>query len=198
MVVDRTAKFVSVALSAPVSSAIPCILFLGTASLAPPMMLLSVFSALVLLAIAPISFVWLIAKKQGTDINIPDRTSRLYLFPLAILCQMLAVTVFTQLAIQSIVTFATLCLLVTIAVFLLSLRFKVSIHAAALSGAITAVVSSFGVFALPAYLLLVPVIWSRRSLRVHGIWELLAGAVIGVVLGLFIYHNIILDVNALR
>jgi membrane-associated phospholipid phosphatase len=91
------------------------------------------------------------------------------------------------------VAFSALCLLVTFAIFLLNLRFKASIHAAALAGSITALVSTFGVPVLPAYLLIIPVIWSRRKLRVHVITDLLVGALIGLLLGFAVYnfHNLI-------
>jgi membrane-associated phospholipid phosphatase len=157
--------------------------------------IMTVLSGLFLLTIAPIALVLLLSRARKFDINMPDRKSRLAVFPLAIVCQISAVVVFTHLAIQSMVTFAALCLMVTLVVFLLNFRYKASIHAAALTGSITALVATFGAIVIPAYLFLIPVIWSRRSLRVHDFSELTAGTLIGLTIGLFVYRVPILGIG---
>jgi len=193
MRVDRAAMAVSTAFSAPVSSTLTSILLLQMLPHPPPSAFLDIWAGLLLLGVVPISMVLLASRLCGFDINVPNRNVRLYLLPFAVICQILAVFIFAHSGIQDMVTFSMLCLAVTVAVSLLSLRLKVSIHAAALAGSITAVVELFGVFAVPLYLLLIPVFWSRRRLGVHGIRELLVGTFVGIGFGLLVYHPSILQ-----
>jgi hypothetical protein len=130
----------------------------------------------------------LIAKVRKFDIDVPDRESRLTLFPLAIVCQTFSVALFFYLRIPSMLTYSILSLLVTSSMFLLNFRFKASIHSAALAGSTTTLVSYFGALALLVYLLLIPVMCARKNLQVHNMSELLVGTLIGVIIGSILYH----------
>ena len=179
---------VSIALSAPVSSAIPCILLPTLLHLSYSNLISSILFGLTLLAVAPMYIVWAIERRLDIGIDVPDRNTRLLLFPVAMTCQILSVVAFVIMHIGDMIAFSALCLTVTAAIFLLNLRFKASIHAAALAGSITALALTFGPLVLPAYLFLVPVVWSRRKLRVHRLGELLVGALVGLLLGALLYR----------
>ncbi len=84
--------------------------------------------------------------------------------------------------------FSLLCLIITLVIFVMNFWVKASIHSAALAGSITALVISFGSVLLPAYLLLLIVVWSRRDLRIHTLSELILGALVGLFAGVGIYH----------
>ena len=166
----------------------PCILLPMFLHLSYSSLISSILFGLTLLAVAPICIVWVIEKRRDISIDVPDRNTRLFLFPVAIACQVLSVVAFVLTHIGDMVAFSVLCLTVTASIFLLNLRFKASIHAAALAGSVTALALTFGPLVVPAYLFLVPVVWSRRKLRVHHFGELLVGALVGLFLGALLYR----------
>ncbi len=59
---------------------------------------------------------------------------------------------------------------------------KISTHTAGLAGPITATVFYFGIFYAGLYLLLLPVAYARFKLGMHNRFQLVAGAVLGIVL----------------
>jgi len=63
---------------------------------------------------------------------------------------------------------------------------KISIHAASLAGGVTMLTALYGPVALPAFLLLVLVCWSRVALRRHTVAQVVAGSLVSVVLTLLI------------
>lgn len=82
----------------------------------------------------------------------------------------------------------------TIIMLLITLRWKISIHASGVAGPTTALVYSLGVFAAVFYILLIPVGWARMRLRAHTPWQILAGASVTVIatwLQLMIYFAIL-------
>lgn len=61
-------------------------------------------------------------------------------------------------------------------------RWKISIHAATLAGALTMLTALYGVGMLPTFGLLVLVSWSRVLLRRHTVAQVIAGSLVSVVL----------------
>lgn len=86
----------------------------------------------------------------------------------------------------------------TLFIFLVNLRWKISIHAMGVAGPTTVLLYVFGAWGVLLGLLLPPVIWSRVYLKKHTVAQALAGALAGFVLGAFglwlvlIYHAPIL------
>ena len=70
----------------------------------------------------------------------------------------------------------------TLFIFLVNLRWKISIHTMGIAGPTTVLVYVFGYWGALLGLLLPPVIWSRVYLKKHTLAQALAGAVVGFLL----------------
>jgi membrane-associated phospholipid phosphatase len=73
----------------------------------------------------------------------------------------------------------------TLFIFLVNLRWKISIHTMGIAGPTTVLVFVFGWWGALLGLLLPPVIWSRVYLKKHTLAQALAGAVVGFLLTAF-------------
>jgi hypothetical protein len=178
-----------VALSQPVSAAIPSIIFPELSHHANAS--LFVLYGIVLLAVVPMATVCVFTSRRKLNINVPDRKTRLILFPAAIISQTFSLILFMNLGVVDMTAFSLLCLIVTLVIFAMNFWAKASIHSAALAGSITALVFTFGSVFLPAYLLLLIVVWSRRDLRIHTLSELIMGALVGLSVAVGIYRFVV-------
>jgi len=82
----------------------------------------------------------------------------------------------------------------TIIMLLITLRWKISIHASGIAGPTTALVYSIGAWAAVFFILLIPVGWARVQLKAHTPWQIVAGALIAAIatwLQLKIYFSIL-------
>jgi membrane-associated phospholipid phosphatase len=61
-----------------------------------------------------------------------------------------------------------------------TLRWKISIHASGIAGPATALAYALGPWALPFFLLLLPVGWARIKLKAHTLTQVLVGALLTV------------------
>ena len=73
----------------------------------------------------------------------------------------------------------------TLFIFLVNLRWKISIHTMGIAGPTTVLVYVFGYWGALLGLLLPPVIWSRVYLKKHTLAQALAGAFVGFLLTAF-------------
>jgi membrane-associated phospholipid phosphatase len=81
----------------------------------------------------------------------------------------------------------------TVIMLLITLRWKISIHASGVAGPTTALVFSIGWWAAAFFILLIPVGWARMQLRAHTPWQIFAGALVAAIatwLQLKIYFSI--------
>jgi membrane-associated phospholipid phosphatase len=69
-----------------------------------------------------------------------------------------------------------------IVMMLITFWWKISMHASALSAALTALTFVYGNIILPAYLLVILVSWSRVKLHRHTISQVAAGSLVGITL----------------
>ncbi len=82
----------------------------------------------------------------------------------------------------------------TVIMLLITLRWKISIHASGVAGPTTALVYSIGACAAVFFILLIPVGWARMQLKAHTPWQILVGALVTVIatwLQLIIYFSIL-------
>ena len=68
---------------------------------------------------------------------------------------------------------------------LITLKWKISIHASGVTSPITALVYLLGVRLAPLFVLVLPVIWARLELNAHSKMQLTAGALLSTVLTWF-------------
>lgn len=64
----------------------------------------------------------------------------------------------------------------------ITLKWKISIHASSLAGALTMLTALYGTVVLPAFSLVVLVSWSRVVLRRHTLSQVIAGSLVSVTL----------------
>ncbi|MBX5449128.1 phosphatase PAP2 family protein [Thermogemmatispora sp.] len=77
-----------------------------------------------------------------------------------------------------------LTLLLGALLLVITLRWKISIHAATLGGAATVLTAFYGLIFLPSFLLLVLVCWSRVALGRHTLAQVVSGALLSIGLAL--------------
>lgn len=82
----------------------------------------------------------------------------------------------------------------TVIMLLITLRWKISLHASGVAGPTMALVYSLGTGAAVFFLLLIPVGWARMQLKAHTPWQIFAGALVTAIatwLQLMIYFSIL-------
>lgn len=126
--------------------------------------------------------VWLVMQGQVTDIQVQLRKQRAQPLLVTITCTGLAWLMLTLgLAPRVMVILAGALWLQAVAVFAITLRWKVSLHAATAAGAMAMVWVFLGT-ALPLLLIVPLVAWSRVRLRRHTIAQTIVGALLGFVI----------------
>jgi membrane-associated phospholipid phosphatase len=76
----------------------------------------------------------------------------------------------------------------------ITLKWKISIHASGITSPITALVYLLGSSMIPFFLLVLPVAWARLELKAHNMLQVTAGAIISSVLTwvqMFFYVNVL-------
>lgn len=69
----------------------------------------------------------------------------------------------------------------TVIMMLITLRWKISVHASSIAGPATALVYGIGAWTTVFFVILVPVGWARVRLGAHTPWQMLAGALVTIV-----------------
>jgi len=123
--------------------------------------------------------VWLVKRGDVTDIDVRLRKQRAQPLLVTIVCNGLAWLVLTFGAAPPTMTIvAGATLLQVMAVFAVTLRWKISMHVATAAGATTMVWALFGT-PLPFVFTVPLVAWSRVRLRRHSLSQTVAGALLG-------------------
>jgi membrane-associated phospholipid phosphatase len=69
----------------------------------------------------------------------------------------------------------------TLIMMIISLRWKISVHASGIAGPVTALIYILGVRALPLLILVIPVGWARIKLGAHTVAQVAAGALLTIL-----------------
>lgn len=134
--------------------------------------------------ILPMLIIYLMLKR-GTikDIYASDRRTRFKPFLGAISSYSVGVAILVLLAAPREIIALMACYSVnTLVMMLISLKWKISIHASGISGPFTFLVYVLGTVFLPLYLLILPVGWARIELRAHSLSQVLAGFLLTILL----------------
>ncbi len=126
--------------------------------------------------------VWLLKRGRINDIHVPVREQRIrpYLVTLAVALPLLLFFLLWP-APQPFQVLATIYALQAIACLVITLRWKISLHSAAVSSAAVLGWTTIG-WSGAALLLTVPVVaWARVHLRRHTLMQTIGGALLGVV-----------------
>jgi membrane-associated phospholipid phosphatase len=133
------------------------------------------------------SSLWI--KKKNLEVDMPQREDRIYPLLLVILSYIIGVMVLYILGAPQLTTVLMFCYLTnTIVVLMISLYWKISIHAMGIAGPATAIIYLFGWTGLLFSLLVPLVLWSRLYLKRHTPTQLMVGTALGYLLtGVQIY-----------
>jgi membrane-associated phospholipid phosphatase len=128
--------------------------------------------------------VWLLHTKQITDFHIKLRQQRLRPMLVMVVCSLLAWGMMligsAPIMLQTIAIMGAVLITVLL---LVTLRWKISGHATAVSAFAALCLSLWGTVALPFLLLVPTVIWARIALKRHSLAQTIAGTALG---GLFV------------
>jgi len=163
------------------------------ATLALPMLLLGVYEshqpgawryaalyALIGVLVPMLDFLWQMRAGHVSDIHLANRSERYRVFVVSILCSTLGLAILHLVnAPPLIVALAQAAVLQGTVLFVITLRWQISIHTAMITSAVTFMLLAFGHSAL-AFVLLIPLVaWARVHLNRHTAAQVVAGAIVG-------------------
>ena len=121
-------------------------------------------------------------KKVG-DLDVTDRSERKAPFMVSILVYTLGTVIMFALNAPSIVSALMFCYTTnTLVTFLISLHWKISVHAVGVAGPLTVLVYFFGWLYSPLLLLIIPIGWSRIELNAHTLAQVVVGFLLSIVI----------------
>jgi membrane-associated phospholipid phosphatase len=134
-------------------------------------------------ALIPLGIVYGLSRR-GTipDLWASQRETRAIPFTGAIFSYLVGTAALIDVRSPVIITSLMLCYLGnTLIMMLISLRWKISVHASGISGPATALIYALGMTAFPILLLVVPVGWARITLKAHTLTQVAAGALLTIL-----------------
>ncbi len=141
------------------------------------------FISIIFAALIPsiIAFLWI--NNQKIEMDMPRKEDRVYPLLWIILSYLMGVVLLYFISAPPITTVLMFCYFSNTAVVLLiSLFWKISIHAIGVAGPLAAIIYVFGYPGLLFTLLIPLVIWSRLYLKRHTLYQVIAGASLGFTL----------------
>jgi membrane-associated phospholipid phosphatase len=131
----------------------------------------------------PLAIVYGLSKRGVIpDLWASERETRAIPFSGAVCSYLLGTLVLVAARSPAIITSLMLCYVGnTLIMMLISLKWKISIHATGITGPVTALIYSLGVMAFPFLLLVVPVGWARLKLKAHTPAQVAAGALLTIL-----------------
>lgn len=186
----RLAERISLVFSAPTITAIAVLsfAFLSPLQFGP---LLNWLSGLVigifLIGLLPIIPIILEVKKGNIDINVSERTMRPKFLIQAIVLSFISGLIFFSLQAVDLMVLSFAYSAVTLSILIVSLYWKISIHAAGIAGPLTAIAYILGWPFILLFIILLPVGWARVELDAHNVKQFLAGTGLAVLITLMVY-----------
>lgn len=148
-----------------------------------------------LLVVPPLVYLmWLVHRGQLGDIYMPDRESRL--IPLVVLMLWLVFCMGLMYYLSAPVVLLALVLAATVltgALGLVTVFWKISFHGAAISAAVTTTMMMAGSSAWPIMLLVPLVGWARVRLKRHTLRQVVYGSLVGALLALFFVQKLLVQ-----
>lgn len=174
----RVAQFVSAAMNVPLIALvtfIPLILSQERASAPLLIAITTLFGSAIPLA----SVYYMVKKGIIPDVYASDRRTRVKPFLGAMASYITGVVALLAAGAPRSVTALMACYFVNAAVLLvITLVWKISIHASGVTGPVTALVFQLGAKMLPFFLLALPVAWARIELKAHNLKQVVAGTLL--------------------
>lgn len=180
----RLARFISNIL-APSTISVPMILLTAFYQASSAVSALA-YSAITLffLSIGPFVYI-LIGVRLGklSDVDVSKRSERIgpFIFGLLSICLGWFVLVLTH-GPTPLITILIITAVSGLVMMVITLWWKISLHASSLAGAATMLTAFYGAIMLPTFALLVLVSWSRVVLRRHTVAQVVAGSLLSILL----------------
>ena len=172
------AMAVSYLFSAPLY-AVYCLLLIHNKIKTPPY--ISFPLAFLFLTFLPIAYIVLEYRRGRTDLFVSNINLRPKFFIPAIISYTVGAIIFILLNDKVMAVYFLCYLAVTATIFLISLRWKISIHTAGIAGPTTFLAHYFSPLYTLLYLLVPLIAWSRYKLKAHTIPQLITGALVALV-----------------
>lgn len=178
----KLAIFISAALNAPLIGILTFIPLILSQQPEDPFVLISLTTLFG--AILPLSSTYYLVRKGIIpDLYASDRATRTEPFLWAMASYLTGVTALLYVNAPFVVTALMACYFVNAIVMLvITLYWKISIHAVGVSGPVTALVFELGAKMLIFFLLMLPVGWARVELKAHNKLQVAAGAILSSIL----------------
>jgi hypothetical protein len=168
-------------LSYPTFVALPLVIAFSWLSL------LNMIIGIIFISLLPTFLAYVHIRKHSLDFDISDHKQRGKPFVYALLSYAIAAIIFYVMHSQIMFVLSLVYFVVALAIALISTRWKISVHCAGIAGAITDVVYVFGIALLPLFALVIVVAWIRLELKAHNIWQVVAGALVSIMLSLCVW-----------
>jgi membrane-associated phospholipid phosphatase len=176
------AKIIS-GLGSPMILAFPTFIALLVAT-DPPSLPLLLLVAFLFGSVFPMLVIYLMYKMNKVgDLDVTDRSERKAPFMVSILVYALGTVIMFALNAPPIVSALMFCYTTnTLVTFLISLHWKISVHAVGVAGPFTCLVYFFGWLYSPLLLLIIPIGWSRVELKAHTLAQVVAGFLLSIAI----------------
>jgi membrane-associated phospholipid phosphatase len=176
---NRIARWVSNATHPPIVG-IMCVLLVGLASMKLSVWLWGAEYLTVAVLLPTVFVLWLVKRGEILDVQLPQRQQRIKPYCAALTCMLLAALSLNLFqAPKLLIQIGWANVLQTLVLFVVTLRWKISAHAASIAGLSVLACRLMGVSALPFVVLVPLVAWSRVRLGRHDVWQTVAGACAG-------------------
>lgn len=182
---ENLAEAISLLLNAPIFAFVTFLLLL--LSVRTPNFPSILITVLLFGTLLPLILVYILSRRGIIpDYYASERETRTIPFIAAALSYLLGAFILFTLNTPVIVVALMLCYGVnTFVMMLINFKWKISVHASGITGPATFLFYSFGLIALPFFLLVIPVGWARLRLRAHTPAQVLAGALLTIAITWF-------------
>jgi len=180
MASNKALKLISIIFH-PIFIAIPLIISFSINNL------LEIGIAVTLISIIPFCITAYYARKEKISIDIIDRNKRKIPYIVSIASFLLSSLIFYCLNSPLLFTLSIAYFNVSILLFIINTRWKISVHCAAISGLATDATYVFGLLATPLFILVAFIGWVRYKMHVHTLSQIIAGTFISLMISLLTF-----------
>ncbi len=167
----------------PAGLAIPCVMLGVWSCDEPGAYRYAILYSLIAIPMPLLYVIWLVKSGRVSDFHLPNRQDRYIPFAISIGATLAAVALLIYFGAPSeFMAPVSAALILTAAMFVITLGWQISIHTSTTSGLVTFAALAFGGPALLLLLLVPLVMWARLYLGRHTVAQTLAGAALGSVI----------------
>ena len=179
MVSKRTLEILSV-ISYPTNIVIPLIIAFSWK-------IPDILVAVLFISVIPFLLTAFYAKEEKVNVDIFEQKKRSIPFVVGMALFAIGAVVLNYMGAHLLYTLSISYLLVTLALFLINIKWKISVHCAGMAGVATDATYIFGLSAIPLFFLVPVIAWVRYKIHSHTIGQLIAGSIVSIVISLFVF-----------